>query len=78
MKVKLSLENKIIYEKNNVFKLQKTFRNSYFIILFFARIELSPRFRYEATNFRMYDLIKIKVEVFGFDLRPVSSFMTMR
>ena len=44
----------------------------------FTRRELSPLSRYYATNFRTYDPIKIKVEAFSFDLRPVSSFMTMR
>ena len=57
---------------------KKRFEKSYFTIPIFARKELSPHFRYDATNFRTYDPIKIKVDAFSFDLRPVSSFMTMR
>ena len=38
---------------------------------------ISPFFKYDVTNFRIYDPIKINVEAFNFDLRPVSSFRTM-
>ena len=72
-------ENKIIYEQIMFLNCKKSFRNSYFTIPFSARIELSPIFiKYDATYFRTYDLIKIKVETFSFDLRPLLTFITMR